>query len=115
MVRVGLWNELDHHLGTLNTTPIPSLRFIRPVAINRYHNLDIYRYTEYWDGVRHGKRVEIHPGRRICFEIYNLGEQLCVYGYRLMQTFGFQLILSIHGSVLRWKKDLVTNYYGDSP
>lgn len=32
-----------------------------------------------------------------------------------MQTFGFQLILSIHGSVLRWKKDLVTNYYGDSP
>lgn len=115
MARVGLWAELVHHLGTLDVPPIPSLRFIRPIAINRYHNLDIYRYTEYWDGVRHGKRVEIPSSRSICFEIYNLGEQLCIYGYRIMQTSGFQLILSIHGSILKWKKDLVTNYYGDGP
>lgn len=114
MARVGLWKELEHHLGTIDVVPIMGLRWVRPIAMNRYSEFMSDGYIERWGCVKHGRDIEINSRfRRISFKVYNLGKRLCIYStYEpVMKTLGFSITFGGDGGArLKWKRDLATAY-----
>lgn len=114
MARVGLWSDLVHHLGTLNTPPILSLRFVKPIVVHRYSKFDRHSYGEYWGCVHHGRHIEVSLNKRVSFKVYNLGKRPCLYhnhGEGVMKTSGFCLVLDVEEGRLKWKNFRII-YYG---
>lgn len=118
MARVGLWNELVNHLGTIDVVPIMGLRLVKPMLMNRWYVV-VYpdtgsafvRYAEYAGCLRHGWWIEGLNGF-LDYKSYERDRSVFVYtdDPAVVKIGAMKLRHYRQDYLFKWKKDALTKY-----